>query len=103
MECAKHLVFLIIITDRKKKDEIVSLLNQSCAKLISTIYGKGSVKAGLVKDAFGFVPEENKIIATCLLSGEKAGALIDTLNKDFRFDKPNTGFAFSLPVSGLSF
>ena len=99
----KHIVFFTIIVDRKKKDDIVSLLMKSGARVINTVYGKGSVKAGMMKNVFGFVPEENKIIATCLLLGEKSDALIDTLNKDFNFDKPNTGIAFSIPIEGLSF
>ena len=52
---------------------------------------------------FGLVPEENKVVITCLLPSEKSDALLDMLVEKFNFDKPNTGIAFTIPVEKLSY
>lgn len=103
MDHDKQIDFLVIIADRKKKDEIVALLVREGAKVINTLYGKGSVKGSSVQFAFGFVPEEHKIIATCLMPNKKSDAVLDALNMDFHFNRPNTGIAFTVPVEGLSY
>ena len=71
--------------------------------MAAAIYGKGSVKANSFADIFGFVPEENKVIITSLLLSDKSDALIETLNEEFSFNKPNTGIAFSVCIEGLSY
>ena len=105
MDNNKHIEIehLMVITDRKKKAEMSALLTEYGAKMIKTIYARGSVKATALKDVFGFLPEENKIILTCLLSSEKAAVLIEILNNKYNFKMPNTGIAFTVPVEGLSF
>ena len=40
---------------------------------------------------------------SCLLKTERAKELIALLCKEYRFDKPNTGIAFGVPVEGLAF
>jgi len=103
MKYDTRLEFFIIIADRKKKKSLITLLTQSGARIINTLYGTGSAKVNSFADAFGFIPEENKIVITCLLSADKSDILIETLNKEFNFDKQNTGIAFTVPVEGLSY
>ena len=105
MDSDKHikLEYFFIISARKKKDELVSLLLQNGARAVKTMYGKGSVKSNAFKDVFGFVPEENKIIITSILPSEKAAVLIEILDNEYNFDKPNTGIAYTVPIEGLSF
>ena len=103
MECDNRLEFFIIIANRKKKNALVTLLIKTGARVVNTVYGKTSVKASSITDVFGFIPEENKIIIISLLKGDKSSILIETLNKEFDFDKPNTGIAFTIPVEGLSY
>ena len=103
MECDHHLDFFVIIAGQKEKKALVTLIIQIGARVINTIYGRGSIKANSFTDVFGLVPEENKIIITSLISSDKSGNLIEILNKEFNFNKPNTGIAFTIPVKGLSY
>lgn len=99
----KHIVFLVIITARKKRDEILELLSQNGAQLISTLYARGSASASSFALAFGLAAEEHKIMTTCLLSSAVADTLIETLDAKYGFEKPNSGIAFTVPVEGLSY
>ena len=103
MDYKNRIAFLIIIAERKKKDELLPLLMQTGARIINTVYGKGSVRASTFMDILGFIPEENKIIITCLIPKEKSDSLLETLNEEYSFNKSNTGIAFTIPVEGLSF
>jgi len=103
MEWTKQIRFLLIIADRKKKDELLTKMLDIGAKIVNTIYAKGSVNAGSFQNVFGFVPEENKIIVTCLLPREKSDEALKMLISEFHFDKPNTGIAITIPVEGLSY
>lgn len=103
MNNENNIKFLIIIAERKKKEDLLEMLTSSGGRIINSIYGKGSVKASFVLDAFGFVPEENKIIITSVISHDKADMVLETLTKKFNFNKPNTGIAFTIPVKGLSY
>lgn len=94
--------FLTLIAGRKHKDEILKFLLDSGCHLIEVIYAKGSVQSGYFKDMLGLVPEEKKIMVTCLVSGNLSSLLLEQLITKFNFDKPNTGIAFIVPVDKLS-
>ena len=100
---AKKLLFLVIIAGRKRKDDLLKALCKAGGHFITIYYGKGSVKAGFLLDAFGLVAEENKVIITCLCMHNEAEAIFDMLVKDFKFTKPNTGIAYTIPVSMLAY
>lgn len=95
--------FLTLIAGRKHKDALLDALFKAGGRLINIVYGRGSVKSSYIKDMLGLVPEENKVVITCLLPGEKSDAVLDMLVREFNFDKPNTGIAFTIPVEKLSF
>ena len=99
----KQTVFLVVIADRKKKEELLRLLLQRGAKLINTIYARGSVNASSIKEVFGFITEEHKVIITALLLQNTSNELLDDLIDRHNFNKPNTGIAFTIPVEGLSY
>jgi len=100
----RGIAFLLVISGRKKKDALLTLLTDMDIRVVNVSYGKGSVKSNSpLIDIFGFVPEENKVVITCLLSREEAGIVIDRLEKKFEFNKPNTGIAFTVCVDSLSF
>lgn len=94
--------FLTVIADRKLKEEIVKLLLDSRGHLIDVVYAKGSVQSGYFKDMLGLVPEEKKVLITCLIAGNLSDQLLEQLVLKFNFDKPNTGIAFAVPVEKLS-
>ena len=92
-----------IIVDRKKRSEMVALLAKYGARMVKTIYAKGSVKASVLEEIFGFAAEENKVVLTSILPLKNAEELITALDNEYHFDKPNTGFAFTENIEGLSF
>ena len=100
----KHrIVMLLLIAGRKQKDALLTALSGEGAKLITTIYGKGTVQAGDLQNVLGLVPEKDKAVITSLLSQEKADIILKMLVETFGFNKPNTGVAFTVPLHKLSF
>ena len=95
--------YLVIIAGKKKKNKFLSLLGKYDAHAIETVYAHGSVKPNTIAAAFGLVDGQRKVVISCLMKTENAKELINILNKDYKFDKPNTGFAFCIPVEGLAF
>ena len=94
---------MVLITGRNQKDRLLTALSERGGPLFNFYYGRGSVKASFLMDTYGLVPEENKIIITCIASKSEADAIFDMLEKDFHFNKPNTRIAFTIPVKKLSF
>lgn len=99
-KCGVH--FLTLIAGRNHKDKILKLLLESQCHLINVVYAKGSVRTGYFKDMLGLVPEEKKVVITCLISGSLSDNLLNRLIVEFNFNKPNTGVAFVTPVEKLS-
>jgi hypothetical protein len=101
--CApEHIAFLVIVAGRKQKNALLDILLKMDCRIVNTLYGKSSIRAGHLADMLGFVSEENKVVITCILHKEKAEGILETLKRDFHFDKPNTGIAFTIPISGIS-
>ena len=104
IEKKKNISFLFVVSGRKQKDNLITFLSAMDASVVSISYGKGSVKAtSPLIESFGFMPEEHKVIITCLLSQKKAYEALDKLEQKFNFNKANTGIAFSVNVDDLSF
>lgn len=98
-----NVVFMTLIAGRKQKDKLLTALLDTGAHLINTTYARGSVRAGFLQSTFGLMPEEHKVVITCVLAREKSNAVMDMLAEKFHFDRPNTGIAFTMPVGSLSF
>lgn len=102
-QCApEQLTFLVIVAGRKQKKELLSVLLEMDCRIVNTVYGKSSIHAGQLVEMLGFVPEENKVVITCLMKKDKADSILQTLQHEFHFEKPNTGIAFTIPISGIS-
>lgn len=95
--------YFVIIANQKQKNTFLSLLNDYNAHVIETVYGHGSMSPSALAAAFGFEAEQGKVLITSLIKNENAKTLIDVLFNDYKFNKPNTGIAFSIPVESLSF
>jgi hypothetical protein len=105
--CLNGLFFLTLIAGRKQKDALLDALTEAGGRLVNIVYGKGTVNSSHLKSIYlksilGMTPDENKVIITCLLSGEKSDAVFEMLIKKFNFDQQNTGIAFTVPVEELS-
>ncbi|MDR2018683.1 MAG: hypothetical protein LBQ00_07425 [Syntrophobacterales bacterium] len=102
-ETDNKISFLTIITGRNKKDALLTALLDSDIHLINTIYGKGTVKANFLRNALGLVPEENKVVITCISTCVKNEIVLRMLEEKFGFNKPNTGIAFTAPIDKVSY
>lgn len=99
----KHTVeYLTIIAGRNHKDEILKLLLELKCHLINVVYAKGSVKSGYFKDMMGLVPEEKKVMISCIVTSDISDKLLEQLVSKFHFNQPNTGIAYTIPVDKLS-
>ncbi len=94
---------LYIIAKPKLKQKLFKLLLDNGAHSIYTIYGHGSVSENILAQAFGLSAEQKKAIISCLIKTDNAKSVIEILYNEFKFNKPNTGVAFTLPVEGLMF
>lgn len=100
---SKGLQYFVIIAEQKKKNKFLSLLNDHGARVVDTVYGRGSMSPSAIAAAFGFEAEQGKVLISCLVKQESAEELINILYNDYKFSKPNTGIAFGIPVEGLAF
>lgn len=99
----KGLSYFVLIAEQKKKKSFLGLLSEYDAHGIEIVYAHGSMNPSALAAAFGLEAEQKKVMITCLLRSERAAALIDVLYREYKFDKPNTGIAFTVPVEGLAF
>ncbi len=97
------LQYLVLITEQKKKNFFLSLLGKNGAHGIEVVYGHGSMSPNALFAAFGLEAELGKAMITCLMKSADAERLIALLRSEHKFDKPNTGIAFTVPVEGLAF
>ena len=102
-DIVNELEFFTVIVGRKQRKALVEAVSRGGGRAVNIVYGKGSVDAGYLKDAFGLVQEENKVVITCLLSKKRSAGMFEMLIREFHFDKPNTGIAFAVPVDRLLF
>jgi len=94
---------MVLIAGRNQKERLLTAISENGGHFLNFYYGRGSVKASFLMDTYGLVPEENKIIIMCLVSNKDAETIFKMLEKDFHFNKPNTGIAYTIPVKKLSF
>lgn len=99
----KNLQYFVVIVIKDLKDEILSVLSDYNAHLIEIIYVHGTVKTNPLVNAFGLDCNECKVMISGLLKYENAKELIRLLYENYKFDKPNTGIAYSISVDSLSF
>ena len=97
------LQYFVIIAEQKKKKTFLTLLDEYGARGIEIMYAHGSMSPSAVAAAFGFESEQKKVMLSCLLKNEKASQLLEVLYRDYKFNLPNTGIAFSIPVEGMAF
>lgn len=102
MSTSSSLQFYTIICNKKRKKTFTELAASFGGVCIDTVYGRGSANCKAFADALGFKTEEHKVIISCLIPSEKARLLTEILIKEHDFQSPNTGMAFSVPLSGLS-
>lgn len=95
-------VLLTLIAGRNQREVLLAALAEAGMHLVSTMYGRGTIKASVLRDAFGLSTEEKKIIITCVSTEAKVNAALRMLADRFDFDKPNTGIAFTSQIDRVS-
>ena len=96
------LQYYLLICDKKMQKKFMNLMYEYEVRGINCEYARGSANAGCIAKAFGFESEEHKVLLSGLISTPKAIELTETLKSKYKFHDNNTGFAFSIPVEGLS-
>jgi hypothetical protein len=94
---------MVVIGERKLKENLIINLNEAGAAVFNIMYGRGFVKSNGLLEALGFVDENTKVIIMCLVKRADCGGAFDMLNEKFKFNEPNTGIAFTVPVEALKF
>jgi nitrogen regulatory protein PII len=94
---------MVIIGGRKLKESLITALGEAGAKVFNVVYGRGFVKRNNFLTAFGMVEENDKVVIMCIIKRADCDGAFDVLNQKFRFDKPDTGIAFCVPIDALKF
>lgn len=89
---------LVVICTRKNKRPIVAALKKHQAVLFNVVYGHGSAKNNSTLLSLGLDIEDKKAVIFSFIKKENVLSALDTLNNEFSFNEPNTGFAFAIPV-----
>lgn len=98
-----HVLHMVVIAGRELQDKLIAMISENGGHVINIYYGRGTHKSGSIMDIFGLVREQDKVVISCLISESEAAAIFDILIMDFRFNKPNTGIAYVIPVEQLSY
>jgi len=100
-EETEKIVFLTLIAKRERREELLSALSESGIHLVNTSYGRGFVDTGYLGKAFGLAKEARQAVLTCVSSQSKAYAFLKRLAKDYGFNNPDTGIAFTIPIEKI--
>jgi hypothetical protein len=95
------IMYMVIIAGRKQKDRLLTALSGKGCRIIHTFYGKGTANPDHILDSI--MHEENKVLITCLVSGEESETIFNMLLTDFNFDEKDTGIAYMIPVDKVSY
>lgn len=95
-------VNLIVIAKRVYKQEIIDMLHKHGSVMVLQTYVHGSAKDGVLR-ALGMTPEDNRALLMCFIAKERVQEVFNFLNYKYHFNRPNTGFAFTLPVEKISY
>lgn len=97
------IVFLTVIAGRKQEEALLTALLEAGMRLVSAVYGRGTVTANYLLNTFGLIAEEKKVIITCASTQSKVDAVLALLVNRFHFDQPNTGIAYTSHIDKVSY
>jgi nitrogen regulatory protein PII len=93
---------LMVIAPYKLKEDLVEKLHDNGALFINVTYGRGSLSGSTASKIFNFMSEDKKVVITSFAKMKEADTIVDLLEEKMDFKKPNTGFAFIVPVDEVS-
>lgn len=91
-----------VIATRDLKTALLKAISEHGGRFTNIMYGKGTVKSTALIAALGFVPENEKIVITFFVAKSHSDDIINMLDNEFHFDKPNTGIAFSYNINKIA-
>lgn len=89
---------LVIIAERKLKDRLIASLQEADARYFNVVYAHGSAQHNSIVKALGLSVEHEKVVIYCFIKQENGKPIMNDLIGKFKFDKPNTGIAFTIPI-----
>lgn len=98
-----NIVFMTIITRRKRKSEIICDLIDHKAQLLSVVYSRDYVEEDGLQYVFGLVPDDDELMLNCIMPEELVDDIFDLLSKKYGCNSPDTGMAFTVSLDQLSF
>ena len=101
----KEIGFLVVICDRKERNELLDALYKKNVAVLHRYYGKGFTdhEENILSKSFGLVNEKKKVILIGLINNSVADEIISMLNEVYNFKESGTGIAFTIPVNRLAF
>lgn len=96
-------VLLVIIAERNLKYKVTEAIEAVGAVMFNATYVKGSMQKNQLLRTLGLTVEQKKVLLTCLIERKNINDAFKTLNDKFKFDQPNTGIAFTLPLESISY
>lgn len=99
----KEISCLVVISDRKRKAELLAALAEKKVLAIHTYYGKGFMRDPAFLDALGISWDAGKVILMGMTAAARVDGILEMLNEDFSFKRPGTGIAFTVRVDSIVF
>ena len=93
---------LVVIAKRSIREKLVKRLYEFEAAMINQTLVKGSAKEGLLR-TLGFGEETSKVMLSGFIREQHVESVFHVLETEYHFDKPNSGFAFTIPVEEISY
>lgn len=96
----KRIKLLVAIVDRGKGDDVVEILRESGVtyNMISPAY---DASGSDIIDYLGLSNPERDLILS-VVTEDKVGRIMNKLLYKMDLDEPGNGFAFTIPISGVS-
>lgn len=93
------LKLLIVIVDRKIVDKVAETISKHGGSFLHIFLGKGTAKNDLL-NLLGLGETQKGVILSSLQESELE-KVFSELKYDYKFDKPGSGIAFTIPISSV--
>lgn len=91
---------LIIINAQEKASKTSKVLSRVCSSLEIVTIGQGSASSSFLIDLG--LGKTDKNVVLMIVKASQVNFIYEKLEKELSFSKPNTGIAFTIPLSAVS-
>lgn len=96
------IVWLVVIANTSIKDKLLKGLGEHGAVLFNSTYGRGTARSQIL-ETLGFSVEPRKVILTSFVKKSNVANVFNYLTSVCKFNQPNTGFAFTIPIEKVTY